>query len=230
LGDGALDGIPCLLPSVFAEKIQESRILECVLGARWSQEPRLQKMVMCMRGLVTYVTSNKKRLGCLELQLHFRGHKADVRNCEQDAFMTETMNSHDVDQEASRASKEFLDGYVDFAEFIASDAQLSIFRQFRSLAARNLLYLEAELQLLEFEIQAIDDADQALLNNGDDEERKTKTEEAIRAWECFRKQTEIDPRQARKLEMITKLRRLMKEYGMLISNQALPSFCLFERS
>jgi hypothetical protein len=62
------------------------------------------------------------------------------------------MNLQHVDQEASRAPKEFLDGYVDFAEFVASDGQLSIFTQFGSLAARNLLYLEAELQLLPFEI------------------------------------------------------------------------------
>jgi len=124
------------------------------------------------------------------------------------------MSSLQVDQEASSVPKEFLDGYVDFAEFIASDGQLSIFRQFRSLAARNLLYLEAELQLLQFEIQAIDDADQALLNNVD--EQKSKTEEAIRAWECFKQQTQTDTRQAQKLEMIMKLRRLMKEYGMFI--------------
>jgi hypothetical protein len=127
----------------------------------------------------------------------------------------ETMSSHQVDQEASGAKKEFLDGYVDFAEFIASDGQLSIFKQFRTLAARNLLYLEAEPQLLQFEIQAIDDADQALLNDVD-EERKTKTEEAIRAWECFKQQTGADPRQAKKLEMIMKPRSLMTEYGMLI--------------
>jgi hypothetical protein len=125
------------------------------------------------------------------------------------------MNSYQVDEEASGATKEFLDGYVDFAEFIAGDGQLSIFKQFRTLAARNLLYLEAELQLLQFEIQAIDDSDQALLNDVD-EERKAKTEEAIRAWECFKQQTETDPRQAKKLEMIMKLRNLMKEYGMLI--------------
>lgn len=135
------------------------------------------------------------------------------------------MDSHQLDYEASKAPKEFLDGYVDFAEFIVSDGQLFIFRQFRSLAARNLLYLEAELQLLQFEIQAIDDADQALLTNVNEEERKTKTEEAIRAWECFKQQTETDPRQARKLEMIMKLRGLMKAYGTFISNQALLRFC-----
>jgi hypothetical protein len=55
--------------------------------------------------------------------------------------MTEIMNSHDVDQEAS-SPKEYLDGYVDFAEFIASDGQLSIFWQFRYPAACNLFYLE----------------------------------------------------------------------------------------
>jgi len=136
------------------------------------------------------------------------------------------MNSQHVDQEASRVPKEFLDGYVDFAEFIASDGQLSIFRQFSSLAARNLLYLEAEFQLLQFEIQAMDDADQVLLNNAG-KERRTKTEEAIRAWECFKQQMETNSRQAKKLEMTMNLRRLMKEYGMPIPTKLFRSLCTF---
>ena len=74
----------------------------------------------------------------------------------------------------------------------------------------------SELQLLQFETQAIDDADQALLINADNKERKTRADEAVRPWECFKQQTETDPRQSRKLEIITKLRRLMKEQGMLV--------------
>ena len=183
-------------------------------------ESRLQKIVMWLCGLVARSTSN--RFGCT-----FHNTRRTTEPRINWIHNREIMNSHDVDPEASSAPKEFLDGYVDFSEFIASDGQLSIFRQFRSLAARNLLYLEAELQLLQFEIQAIDDADQALLNNANDKERKTKTEEAIRAWECFKLQTETDPRQAQKLEMIMKLRVLMKEYGMLSLTHVFCSFYPF---
>ena len=131
------------------------------------------------------------------------------------------MDSHSLDIEAAGTANEFLDGYVDFAEFIASDAELSIFRQFNSSASRNLLYLEAELQLLQFELQEVDKADQELLNSVDESDGKTKTEEAVRAWECFKQQAETDPRQKKKLEMIMRLRKLTKEYGTLISRPSI---------
>jgi hypothetical protein len=127
------------------------------------------------------------------------------------------MDSYSIDLEATGGASEFLDGYVDFAEFIASDADLSIFRQFKSLASRNLLYLEAELQLLQFELQEIDKTDQELLKTADDSEGKTKTEQAVRAWECFKQQAKTDPKQRKKLEMIMRLRRAMEEYGTLLS-------------
>ena len=127
------------------------------------------------------------------------------------------MDSDNIDIEASAGADEFLDGYVDFAEFIASDAELSIFRQFRSLSARNLLYLEAELQLLQFEFQEIDKTDQELLSAATESERKNKVEEAVRAWECSKQQAKSDDRQRDKLAMIMNLRTLMKDYGTLLS-------------
>jgi len=119
------------------------------------------------------------------------------------------------DIEATRGGKEYLDGYVDFSEFIASDYSLSIYRKFGSLAARNLLYLEAELQLLQFQLGAFDDADSAILRRPADGVEKARTENANRSWDDLKQQAmEGDTRQAEKLRMIYELRRLMKEYGM----------------
>jgi hypothetical protein len=52
-----------------------------------------------------------------------------------------------ADVEAALDDIEYLDGYVDFSQFIASDQTLSIYRKFSILGARNSLYLGAELQL-----------------------------------------------------------------------------------
>jgi hypothetical protein len=116
------------------------------------------------------------------------------------------------DLEAGVGPDEFVEGYVDFAEFIASDNQLSIYRRFSSLGARNLLYLQAELQLLQFELQTLDQADQAVLTGSGGGEEKKAVEDAAKVWECFKQQAKHNPRQAEKMRMILKLRSLMDEY------------------
>jgi hypothetical protein len=121
------------------------------------------------------------------------------------------------DIEAVRRGKEYLDGYVDFSEFVASDYSLSIYRKFGSPAARNLLYLEAELQLLQFQLRALDDADEAIIRRSGNNIEKARTENANRSWDDLKQQAmEGDTRQAEKLRMIYELRRLMKEYGMRV--------------
>jgi len=120
-------------------------------------------------------------------------------------------NEHDI--EAAKSPKEHLEGYGDFAEFIASDAPLSIYRRYDSLAARNLLYLEAEIQLLEFQLRDIDQVDFHTVNNGPEVE-KAETDAAARCWEELIKQAANgQERAARRLNLINKLRDLMKQYG-----------------
>jgi hypothetical protein len=117
-------------------------------------------------------------------------------------------------QDVSKYIEEYLPGYVDFSHFVASDYSLSIYRKFAVLGARNLLYLEAELQLLEFQLHALDDSDKLITQQDADEVQRTRAEAAIRSWDYLKRQAlEGDERQTGKLRMIYKLRRLMKEYG-----------------
>jgi hypothetical protein len=117
-------------------------------------------------------------------------------------------------QEDSKYMEEYLPGYVDFSHFIASDYSLSIYRKFAVLGTRNLLYLEAELQLLEFQLHALDESDKLITQQHADEVQRTRTDAAIRSWDDLKRQAlEGDERQRGKLRMIYKLRRVMKEYG-----------------
>jgi hypothetical protein len=117
-------------------------------------------------------------------------------------------------QDDSKYIEEYLPGYVDFSHFVASDYSLSIYRKFAVLGARNLLYLEAELQLLEFQLHALDDSDKLITQQDADEVQRTRAEAAIRSWDDLKRQAlEGDERQTGKLRMIYRLRRLMKEYG-----------------
>lgn len=118
-------------------------------------------------------------------------------------------------RENSLAVEEYLPGYVDFSHFIASDYSLSIYRKFAVLGARNMLYLEAELQLLEFQLRALDSEDKEVLRKTTDEVQKVRTDSSIRSWDDLKRQAlEGDAREEGKLRLIYKLRRLMKEYGM----------------
>jgi hypothetical protein len=119
-----------------------------------------------------------------------------------------------ADVEAARDRHEYLGGFVDFSEFIASDFSLSIYRKFRVLGARNLLYLQAELQLLECQLKAVDEEDKRTIAWSNDEKEALDTEKAARSWDFMKEQANGgDEKQAGKLRMIYKLRKLMKEYG-----------------
>lgn len=65
----------------------------------------------------------------------------------------------------SRPAK--LEGYPSFAQFIATDSDAAIYRKYAHLSARNLLYLQSELNELEARIQKLDREDAKDINNED---------------------------------------------------------------
>jgi hypothetical protein len=122
-----------------------------------------------------------------------------------------------ADIEAARDENEYLRGYADFSHFIASDYSLSVYRKFAVLGARNILYLQAELQLLELQLGELDDEDKKTIGWSRDSNEALEIEKAARSWEDLnRLATEGDEEKARKLAMICKIRKLMKEYGSYI--------------
>ncbi|KAH0534091.1 hypothetical protein FGG08_007310 [Glutinoglossum americanum] len=118
-----------------------------------------------------------------------------------------------TDVEIGESAKEFLEGFSDFSQFIASDDDLSIYRRFGSLGARNILYLQAELQLLEQNLQKLDEADHDVVMRHSDEDEKKEVDLAARAWECFEYQSKKGTeRQMLKMKLILRIREVMKEY------------------
>ena len=109
------------------------------------------------------------------------------------------MAPHDVEHQKKNESKELLEGYVELAEFIESDAQLSIWRRYDTLAARNLLYLEAELQLIQFKLQKLDREDLKIIRNSTGDV-KASTDAAGRCWEVFYSRLRMATQEQRKDE------------------------------
>ena len=102
-----------------------------------------------------------------------------------------------------------------FAEFIASDDELFVFRRFNRLNARNLLYLQSEMIWLEAQLQEMDD-----------EETSNATMDvklAAKCWETLSSKAEEFPREAARMELILKIRKVAKEYSMYTNLQGIPS-------
>ena len=137
-----------------------------------------------------------------------------------------TTKSSDI--EAATKPKEFLEGYADLAEYIVSDEDLSVYRRFCSLSARNLLYLQAELQVLEAQLRNLDKKCQADIENGGDLGEKMEILQAAKDWESFvRKANFGDERQLEKMKIVMEIRRVMKEYRKLIRSHSFLPLCLW---
>ena len=96
--------------------------------------------------------------------------------------------------------------YRTFADFIATDDELFVFRRFDRLNARNLLYLQSELIALETQ-----------LSEYDSEDIKDGSKDVIlsaRCWETLTLRAEEYPREAERLELIRKVQKVTKTYSM----------------
>ena len=113
---------------------------------------------------------------------------------------------NDVEKHAVEDS--FVPGYPSLAALIASDPDHStaIYRRFDRLSARNLLYLQAELAILE---KKQDDFDKQDFNSDD-----TNVKDKARNWESLiaRAESGTDNEAKERVELLKDIRKKLKEY------------------
>ena len=104
----------------------------------------------------------------------------------------------------------YVKGYASLAAFMASDRDKStaIYRRFDRLSARNLLYLQSELQELEERQDALDTVDL----HGDLQAKKS-----ARNWQVLKKRAkqQDNEREKERLELVFEIRDRLKEYGTM---------------
>ena len=107
------------------------------------------------------------------------------------------------------------EAYPSFANFIASDPELSVFRRFDSLSSRNLLYLQSELLDLQAQIAEFDQEDY--------NEKNGNVILSAKCWETFAVRAEEHPRENERMETIRRIRVVMKEYqeALVLRSQVL---------
>ena len=132
---------------------------------------------------------------------------------EQDSKFT---NPISTDVEAGRKRQEYLEGYAELSEFIASDNDFLVFRKFGALSARNLLYLQAEVQVLEGQLKRMDEEDRIRMVDAENIAEKMQVDRAARDWEYLTRAAheKENGRQAKKMEIIIGMRQAMKQYRM----------------
>ena len=115
--------------------------------------------------------------------------------------------ARNVDIELGQPYKppERLEGYPEFAEFVASDRDAAIYRKFERLSARNLLYQQSELHDLERQLEEIDRED------AEDIENEAAQKSSV-DWQYFVNDTSEQAHRHRTLQATIKLK--LKEYRM----------------
>ncbi|GES58894.1 hypothetical protein ATEIFO6365_0003017700 [Aspergillus terreus] len=99
------------------------------------------------------------------------------------------------------------EGFADVARWIALDPdnETFIYRKFDELAAQNLLYLQAEILVLEKELNKLDVNDA----NSDDMDLR----DAIRTWETLTQRYDANDEKARsRMDLVIRIREKLKEY------------------
>lgn len=95
-------------------------------------------------------------------------------------------------------------GHRGFSEFIASDDELSVFRRFKVLGARNLLYLQSSMMELEARLKELDMQDTRDMN--------MDVLLSTTCWETFSAKACEAPREAERMEMIKQVKKATDEY------------------
>jgi len=122
--------------------------------------------------------------------------------------------SADLEVAQSAISPNRLEGYPEFAEFVARDRDAAIYRKFERLSARNLLYQQSELHDLEKQLENLDREDAKDLED-------EAAQKAAVYWQHFVNDTSEQAQRRRSLQATIKLK--LKEYheALLLESQVL---------
>lgn len=109
------------------------------------------------------------------------------------------------------AHAEYLHGFSELAAFRSSEDERALYRRFRYLCAYNLTFLECELGLLEAELVALDEEDKAILLDPKHPDF-AHVSHYTTSYAHFKSTAHEDPRAARRMDLVTRLRSLLQEY------------------
>src|SRR5438093_1561863 len=131
--------------------------------------------------------------------------------------MTELELADITNAEAAQTPADFLPGFADLPEFIASDHHVAVFRRFESLSIRNLLYLQIEIHMLNKRLREHDECENQKIKTAITENKDGEAVDMLRAardWETFKREAEGDNNEKlkKKMEIVVEVRKKLQEY------------------
>jgi hypothetical protein len=115
---------------------------------------------------------------------------------------------------AIASPNQYPNGYSRYADIISRDPELSVYRRFRRLSARNLLYLQSELRLLEEDLDRFDKEDQPAEAAARSQQQPYLLARSYDKLMADSQDASSPTKQASqdRINAITRLRAVMKEY------------------
>jgi hypothetical protein len=110
-------------------------------------------------------------------------------------------------------NRDYPNGFSKYAEFISRDPEQSVYRRYRHLSSLNILYLQAELRVLEDDLDHLDSKDlKAQQQMPDDAHLLARSFDALLADSEASASSPSSAASLEKMKKIRRLRDLMKEY------------------
>lgn len=100
-----------------------------------------------------------------------------------------------------------MQGYEKLAALLSSSHGLQIFRRFGTLETKNILYLQAELTILEAQLKDIMEQDQGEANAGTLEKR-----DFLNSWLALKKSDQNPAADNTQYKKVMEIRKCLKEY------------------
>jgi len=128
------------------------------------------------------------------------------------ASSSNASQAHDIER-PPEPQRQYLEGFPSLSALLSSDPDLQVYRRFNRLAARNLLYLQAEILDLESRLKEFDAEDVEIANAEDDEGDWMEVKLNARCWEVFRERAEQgEEKEKERMKLIRELRERLAEY------------------
>ncbi|RMY42907.1 hypothetical protein D0865_11633 [Hortaea werneckii] len=112
------------------------------------------------------------------------------------------------DQPSVVTPDEYLPGFEEVAAFISTEDEGGMYRRFRRLAARNLLYMQSELASLEDKLRRMDQGDKWKIDNPEG----VNAFQCAIEWDAMKRLEPTDDNARERLALVMDIRKLTREY------------------
>ncbi|KAK5742701.1 hypothetical protein LTR17_003234 [Elasticomyces elasticus] len=113
--------------------------------------------------------------------------------------------------DAPEPTPEYCPGFAEIAAMLSMNEEKEggMYRRFRQLSTGNLLYMQAQLDSLESDLQAMDEVDKETINTGSTISRMETLQCAV-SWDSLEQSK--DGQREKRVKLVLDIRRLLKEY------------------